>query len=156
MKNREQNFVSDWVPVFTWMLVIFTASSNLGSSSNTARFLLPLLLWFDPHLSANGLLMAQLIVRKGAHLTEYAVFAMLLLRALRSWLPARLPRQAGLALLIAATYAASDEFHQMFVPSRTASVEDVMIDACGALIGVVIYWLLAWRPDPGLAEAATR
>jgi VanZ family protein len=49
------------------------------------------------------------------------------------------------AALASAIFAASDEFHQAFVPSRTASLNDVMIDICGALIGLAICWMFATR-----------
>ena len=52
---------------------------------------------------------------------------------------------ATIVLLSCAAYAASDEFHQTFVPSRTASLRDVMIDVCGASLAVLLYWLIAMR-----------
>jgi VanZ family protein len=52
---------------------------------------------------------------------------------------------AGLVLLSCAAYAASDEFHQSFVPSRTASLRDVTIDLCGATLAVLLYWSIAPR-----------
>jgi len=90
-----------------------------------------------------------LIVRKCAHMTEYAVFALLLWRALRKpmkndprpWIW----REARLALLMVALYAASDEFHQMFVPERTARVTDVLIDTAGGAASLLALWLLGRR-----------
>src|SRR5207253_11387164 len=92
------------------------------------------------------------------HLTEYAVLAMLLWRALRSstrWqikmsiLRLRSGQVLFLTLLLACgLFAASDEFHQSFVPSRTASPNDVMIDICGTLIGLSICWMSAARRVP--------
>src|SRR5207248_4179254 len=52
---------------------------------------------------------------------------------------------AGLVLLLCAAYAATDEFHQAFVPSRTASLRDVMTDICGATLAVLLYWSIATR-----------
>jgi len=49
------------------------------------------------------------------------------------------------AALASAIFAASDEFHQSFVPSRTGSPNDVMIDICGALAGLAICWMFASR-----------
>ncbi|MBI2912042.1 MAG: VanZ family protein [Chloroflexi bacterium] len=87
------------------------------------------------------------LLAKTAHLGEYAVLAGLLLFALRERRDdagARSPRPyrrwssaaQRLALALALLYAVSDEFHQSFVPNRTASVWDVVIDGCGVLVTV--------------------
>jgi VanZ family protein len=89
-----------------------------------------------------------LFIRKCAHLTEYAVLALLLWRALRKthkddvrpwhW------SEAGLALAVTVLYAASDEFHQRFVSSRQASVWDVLLDSVGGALALVFCWAVAW------------
>ena len=91
-----------------------------------------------------------LFVRKCAHLTEYAMFALLLWRALRK--PVKndprpwIWREARLALLIVALYAASDEFHQSFVPTRTGLVSDVFVDIAGGAAGLLALWIIGrWR-----------
>jgi VanZ family protein len=100
-----------WLPVVAWAAVIFAFSSipSLGTGLGT---------W-------------DTVLRKGAHLTEYAILGALLLRALGHEVPAFL---AGVA------YAATDELHQHFVAGRHASPIDVAIDAVGVALG-----LLAWR-----------
>ena len=82
------------------------------------------------------------LVRKGAHMTEYAVLAVLLVK---SFLPPgvrharrEFARCAAWALMIAVPYAGLDEFHQRFVAGRYGCVRDVLIDACGMVIGLVI------------------
>jgi VanZ family protein len=80
------------------------------------------------------------VARKCAHVTEYAVLALLLWRALRS-VPTLRTKTLMLfpaVLLGAALIATSDEFHQMFVKSRTPSVLDVLLDMAGALLGLLI------------------
>jgi len=90
-----------------------------------------------------------LLARKCAHLTEYAVFALLLWRALRK--PVKndprpwLWREARLALLMVALYAASDEFHQCFVPTRTGLVSDVLVDTAGGAAGLLALWAFGRR-----------
>jgi VanZ family protein len=103
--------LTHWLPVVLWAGVIFALSSipSLGTGLGT---------W-------------DLILRKGAHMTEYAVLAVLLARAL-----GREARVLALGVL----YAASDELHQAFVRGRHASPIDVAIDTVGLLIG-----LLVWR-----------
>jgi VanZ family protein len=119
------------------MIVIFIASTDLMSAEHTSRFLAPLLRWIVPDISPQTIATIHFFLRKCAHFTEYAILAALLWRALsRSW--NNLRPTTAIAFVIAASYAGFDEFHQTFVPSRTASPRDVMIDCCGALIGLLI------------------
>ena len=69
------------------------------------------------------------VLRKCAHVTEYAILGFLLLRALGRELP---------ALLVGIAYAATDELHQHFVAGRHASPVDVLIDTVGLVIGTVV------------------
>lgn len=90
----------------------------------------------------------QMLLAKTAHVGEYAVLAGLLLVASRDrqvGLGARSPRPKGmvpgsylLVSAIAIAYAASDEFHQSFVPNRAASGWDVLIDAAGVLLALFV------------------
>jgi VanZ family protein len=142
MKTR--SLVSKWMPVIAWMLLIFAGSTDALSAEQTSRFLVPFLRWLDPDISFATLAAIQVVVRKMGHLTEYAILAALLWRALRD-LALKLWEPAAIALFIAGSYAALDEFHQSFVPSRTAALGDVLIDLCGALVAVAICWLFARR-----------
>lgn len=86
------------------------------------------------------------LIRKCAHLTEYAILASLVWRACRKpkWQDPRpwMWSQAGIAIWVAMFYATTDEFHQTFVPSREGCVRDVMIDSSGAVVGIIALWLL--------------
>ena len=103
--------LTHWLPVVLWAALIFGLSSipSLGTGLGT---------W-------------DLVLRKCAHMTEYAVLAFLLARALGREAP---------ALAVGVLYAVSDEVHQAFVSGRHASPIDVAIDTVGLLLG-----LLAWR-----------
>ena len=140
-------FVRYWMPAIVWMAIIFLGSTDMLSAEHTSRFLAPFLRWIDPQISLAALNAIQLGVRKLGHLTEYAILAMLLWRALRAGI--RWQMKMSILFLVAALasaiFAASDEFHQSFVPSRTASPTDVMIDICGTLIGLSICWMFAKR-----------
>lgn len=83
------------------------------------------------------------VVRKAAHITEFAILAFLV-ATLLTLLGAR--RAIGLAFVVTVLYAASDEVHQAFLPGRGPSPIDVMIDSIGAAIGVVL-WIVVrrWR-----------
>ena len=137
-----------WIPVFCWMALIFMASTDAFSAAHTSRVIEPLLLWLFPHISFETLDFIHFCIRKCGHLMEYAVLGILLWRAI----PEHKSRpgiadwwRAGVALLVAASYAATDEYHQSFVPSRSSSVHDVLIDASGAAVALIIVCLANWH-----------
>lgn len=100
--------ISSWVLVFIWAAVIFTLSSipTLPKSE---------IIWWD------------FLLKKTAHVIEYAILFLLLLRALGK-------KHATLIFIIAILYAFSDEFHQSFVPGRTSRLSDVGFDTLGMII----------------------
>ena len=146
-----------WLPVLLWMIVIFIMSTDYGAAAHTSRFLDPFLRWLMPRISDAGIARAHFLLRKTGHLTEYAILGMLLWRAWAQPKPgSRQPWQwktALFALTFAAAYAAGDEFHQSFVPSRGASVQDVIIDACGAFLGLMVLRACKLRRQPAPAPA---
>jgi VanZ family protein len=99
-----------WLPVVLWAGLIFTLSAipSLGT----------------------GLGGWDVVLRKLAHLAEYAVLGALLARALR---------REPLAFLLGSAYAATDEVHQAFVTGRQASPLDWLVDTVGVAAGVVLF-----------------
>jgi VanZ family protein len=79
----------------------------------------------------------DLFLRKAAHLAEYAVLGALLVRALDAAPPLQRANTMAWGWVIGASYAASDELHQAFVPGRQASALDLAIDAAGVAVGVL-------------------
>jgi len=129
------------------MSVIFSFSTDIGSSRHTSRIIEPIVRWLIPNISETALDRIKLTVRKGGHVSEYAILAALIWRALRSGSqrgnspkPWR-RRDALTAVAIAACFAATDEWHQSWVPSREAQVSDVALDTLGASAGMMILWL---------------
>lgn len=121
-----------WGPVVIWMLVIFLGSSH-------------------PNVVVSGNPSQDNLIKNLAHVTEYALLGFLLFRALFkqnrnsfAW------RCTWLWPLVGAIfYGVSDEVHQMFVPTRTAYIGDVFLDAIGAGLGVlfarIVYISIAGR-----------
>jgi len=142
-----KSFLKYWLPVLIWLAIIFIGSTDLMSAEHTSRIIGPILRWFKPDVSAETIARVQFFVRKAGHLSEYAILAILLWRALRSGVRWQMKMSIlfFVAVLACAIFAASDEFHQSFVPSRTSSPHDVMIDICGALLGLAICWMFARR-----------
>lgn len=128
--------------MLVWMGVVFCFSTDFGSADHTSRILIPLLRWLDPSITADAIERVHLVVRKAGHVTEYAVLALLILRALRILRPQPVARWSwGLALAAlaaSAAYGATDEIHQLFVASRGPSIVDVGIDSCGAALGLLL------------------
>jgi VanZ family protein len=133
-------FLRYWLPIFVWMTLIFMGSTDLLSAEHTSRIIEPFLRWLHPGVSPETVARAQFFIRKAGHVSEYAVLAALFYRALVNTLCAGRAFMAAVVVLLAcAAYAATDEFHQSFVPSRTASARDVAIDISGALVAVCLY-----------------
>ncbi len=138
--------VKYWLPAVGWMSLIFTGSTNLLSDSRTSRFLEPVLRWLVPGLADESLWRLIYLIRKAAHVSEYAILAILVLAALGqtfrleprvwSW------RRAAAAWAICTGYAVTDELHQAFEPTRYASSIDVLIDATGAGLALGALWLV--------------
>ncbi len=87
--------------------------------------------------------MVHMTVRKLAHFTEYAILGFLAARTFRtSPRPAIRERWFLISATIVVTYALIDEYHQTFVPSRTGSIYDSLIDMAGGLTALLV---IRWR-----------
>jgi VanZ family protein len=148
--SKARTFVQYWLPVLLWMALIFSASSDQLSFQHSSRIIAPFIRWLIPSVSETAVHGIVVLVRKGAHLTEYAVLALLVWRLMErlsthltdSWRWSNAIR----TLLVVMLYAASDEFHQSFVPSRQASIWDVLIDTTGGFFALLLVWFLGrWR-----------
>jgi len=126
-------------------------STDVGSAEHTEGWLFPILRALAPWATPAQLQTVHGLVRKGAHLSEYAILAALWLRALARGRAAPPPAAAWIAFAISLAWAILDEAHQSLVPTRTASATDVAIDGAGALLAVVV-GRLGWRRA---AEGAT-
>ena len=104
-----RNIATAWLPVVVWAAVIFALSSipSLNSGLGT---------W-------------DLVLRKLAHVVEFAVLAVLLVRATTRAVP---------SAALGVAYAVTDEIHQHFVPGRTGSPVDLVFDAAGVVLGVAL------------------
>jgi len=115
MTARLKTALSLWGPVLVWAGVIYFFSSRPD---------LPRI--HEPWL--------ELILRKAAHVMEYAIFGALLARAVGAR-----KGQIALAVVLGAVYAASDEWHQTFVPTRKGNPLDVALDTAATLLGAYVF-----------------
>jgi len=105
--------IINWLLVVLWAIVIFTFSS-IGQIKVAEFFF-----W-------------DFILKKSAHITEYAILFILIFRATG--------KNYALTFILTLLYAVSDEFHQSFVPGRTTSFLDIGYDSVGAFIGAYLLW----------------
>lgn len=133
MKNYKlnlinNNFVKYWLPFFLWVGFIYYLSDQQSLKSSLEP------IW-------------DMILRKLAHLTEFAVLAFLLSRLL-SLYDIEGKKFWFIVLFVALFYSVYDEVHQSYVQGRYGTVRDMIIDFNGAFLGVIswsFYKLKEWR-----------
>lgn len=137
-----------FAPAALWMGVIYRASATPGLKSVPLVQRLGLL---PADLAPEVGRLLELLIRKSAHVATYAVLALLLAWALAGLLERG--RALRLAFLLSLLYAASDEYHQSFVPDRSGNWIDVLIDTGGVCLGLLA-WL--WRAHKRAPQAVRR
>jgi len=120
-----------------WLGVVLFLGSAYFATTNTAPFILPLLKKLAPGASNAQLHATHIVLRKLTHVAEYALLALLWFWAIAAR-AGRPVRATWIALLVCLACALADEAHQAFIPSRTGSLRDVVIDASGAAAALLI------------------
>ena len=142
-RNINRKFILLSALTLLWMGVIFFFSSQNGDeSSGVSERILAFfceMINYSPTPDRKHLLL--LLIRKGAHMTEFGILALLWLGTLRSAAD-KAKWHYPAAFAAASLYAATDEMHQLFVSERAGQVTDWMIDSAGAMIFLCIGWLI--------------
>ncbi|HME36225.1 MAG TPA: VanZ family protein [Candidatus Sulfotelmatobacter sp.] len=149
MTSDRHSVLKTWIAAILWLVVIAIESTALASSINTSRILYPLLHFlfgmdwehFEP---------LHFLLRKAGHVFGYGLLSILFFRAWRETLPAMgnprwTWRWANISVLGTALVASLDEWHQTFIPSRTGTVRDVVLDTCAAIGAQILVWLWVRR-----------
>ncbi len=118
--SKHGSLIFDWLLVLVWMSIIFAFSSQAHSGEVTRQY-------FGPF---------NILLRKAGHVSEFALLFLLLRRAIAHTISGALPINIA-TILVTVLYAASDEYHQSFVPGRTSSIYDVAVDSAGIAIGLL-------------------
>ncbi|MFZ0978366.1 MAG: VanZ family protein [Candidatus Acidiferrales bacterium] len=142
-EGTSPSWLALWWPALAWAVVISLFSTHLFTSQNTGHIIIPVLHWLFPSVSPQTLEFVHHIIRKCAHLTEYFILSLLLLRGIRAGRHGMRLAWAALAIVLVAGYASLDEFHQRFVPGRTPAVTDVLIDTTGGAAAQALAALFA-------------
>jgi VanZ family protein len=128
-----------------WAGLIFSLSTGTFGGQLSAWLLTQLLQLLHVQVSAATFATLHFLLRKLAHLTEYAIFSLFLYHAFEGSEPhAWRLRRAFWAVLVAGLYSLTDEFHQIFVPGRTGSIIDCGIDTLGAAAGILVLYGFDW------------
>lgn len=143
MKKRKIIFA---VLALLWMGIIFSFSARNGEQSSSdsnkvgtvlGKLLIPQFTEWTDKMQVEFAVKIDHIVRKTAHVTEYAVLGFLLAQAFMED-KAKLLFRIIMPWCIGALYAATDEIHQLFIPGRSGQISDVLLDSVGVLIGVMV------------------
>jgi VanZ family protein len=143
-----------WIPALFGIAVIVCESTAMMSSDHTSRWLLPLWIKLFGPITPERWEIVHHYIRKTGHFIGYGCVSLGFFNAWRVTLEGHWPvwRQrfrfaAGLALLSTLLLATWDEWHQSFIPGRTSSARDVLLDFCGALAAhlVLLCLFLAFR-----------
>jgi len=156
-----KNLLKAWIAAGLWLGLILAESTNFASAENTSRFLYPLL-----H-SLFGVTKAQFpvwhfFIRKTGHFVGYFTLSVLLFRSWRATFS--LPganwtlKWAGFAFFMTAFVASLDEWHQTYLPKRTGTWHDVVLDSIAALIAQIIIFAILWsaKPQPGRQRVSSQ
>lgn len=144
--QKQKKSISGFIPAVIWMIVIF-AFSAVPAAESTEQSVSVTGMLVHAICSLTGqtaLMQAELIaflepiVRKAAHMTEYAVLLLMLIRPLSSLIRPVI-KAAVPAFAFCVVYACSDEFHQTFVSGRAGRLTDVLIDSSGAFLALIIF-----------------
>lgn len=137
-----------WLPTIVWLCLQASFSTDAFSAENTGSILWRIVHAIYGGISPHQFEVLHFLIRKGAHFTTYGLLSVF---AFFSW-RATVPRPArwsfrwsGLAVLLAGVAGSLDEFHQVFVPSRTASPRDALLDAIGAVCFQIVLALILRR-----------
>jgi VanZ family protein len=141
-----------WLLPAAWLAVMWMFSTHYFTATRTEQWIIPILHWLLPNASSSTLMHLHYGIRKMGHVFDFLVLSLLLVRAIRRGRPGWQFNWALGAWAIAACYSMLDELHQAFVPGRSPSLRDVLLDSAAAALGQVIFWL--YRKRSARAAAA--
>ena len=158
MNSDRHKLLKAWIAAILWLILIAIESSALLSAHNTSRILYPLLHYLFG-LDWDRFEVWHFYIRKGGHAVGYGTLSILLFRAWRATLPAMSDvkwtlRWATIAILGTALVASLDEWHQSFIPSRTGTIRDVVLDTCAGIAAQFLVFL--WWKSLGKGTASSR
>ena len=158
LNSNRHDVLKPWIAAILWLILIAIESSALLSANNTSRILYPLL-HFLFGIDWERFEIWHFFIRKSGHVVGYGILSVLLFRAWRATLPAVTDaktkmsdvkwtlRWATIAVLGTALVASLDEWHQTFIPTRTGTIRDVILDTCAGIAAqtIIFLWWMSKR-----------
>ena len=136
---RLEFFLRYWLPPILWFGLISAFSTSLFAASLTLGWFERILHLLMPSISRATVLLIHTSCRKAAHFAEFFVLALLFYRAFRQDRPFTWRWSWGIpAWGLSVALSLLDEFHQLFVPHRSGSLRDALLDLVGALTAVLL------------------
>jgi VanZ family protein len=145
LNSGRHDVLKAWIAAILWLILIAIESSALLSARNTSRILYPVLHYLFG-LDWDRFEVWHFYIRKSGHVIGYGTLSILLFRAWRATLPVLggvkwTFRWANIAILGTALVASLDEWHQSFIPTRTGTVRDVVLDTCAGIAAQLLIFL---------------
>jgi VanZ family protein len=163
LNPNRHDALKPWIAAILWLILIAIESSALLSANNTSRILYPLL-HFLFGIDWDRFEIWHFFIRKSGHVIGYGILSVLLFRAFRATLPAVIDakttdvkwrlRWATIAVLGTALVASLDEWHQTFIPTRTGTIRDVILDTCAGVAAqaIIFFWWMSKRKSENRAS----
>ena len=155
MTASRSNLLRAWWPASVWIGLIAFESTDLFSAKNTGSTLYTLLTRLFGDINLYDFLVFHHYLRKTGHVVGYGMLSLLLLRGWRATFgqtQALLWCTALLSWLGTAFVASMDEWHQSFIPSRTGTWRDAVLDSLAGLVFLLVAYFWLWRSDEVATE----
>jgi VanZ family protein len=133
MTERLSRLFLFWFPALLWTAVVLLASNEAWSAAQTGSYVRGIVNLVAPGLDPAAIEIIHKVIRKSAHVCEYGILGLLYLRAQRGRNAGYEMRWSFVALAVCLAVASLDEWHQSFIPTRTGTWHDVLIDVTGAI-----------------------
>lgn len=152
VKNMNNKKIIKWIILILWLGVIFMFSHQANSGEITKDIISTTINVKEEPKSESLLDGINYVIRKSAHISEFTVLTLILFSLLKEYTNSEL-KIVIISLIGCLVFAAGDELHQYFVPGRSALVTDVLIDFIGAIVALIIYFIiLKFKPIPNKSK----
>jgi len=153
MSNKRK--IVYWILLIIWMIII-CVMSNQPATISDSQSMGVLYLFSKVGININGIFgeLANFVVRKCAHFTEYMILALLAFNVIKLYF--NIKQVVILTIVFVFLYACSDEIHQLFVLGREGAIRDVIIDTCGGIVLVLIKLGVYYTKDIGLKRKSEK
>jgi VanZ family protein len=150
---QEPTLMMAWLPAAIGVLVICLESTKTMSAAHTGQWLLAVCHWLWGQAASPTLETVNFVLRKLGHFCGYGTLALLFRRGwyytlLQPGSRRLLFSSAALGVICTFGVACADELHQSFLPGRTSSFHDVLIDTSGAIVFHVVFGIFLSRRAP--------